>query len=98
MAPLSEILIILHLAEHAEIALRAPDGQGWQYFRDNFYAKVVIRFLREIWRITWVIWPLPTVLLEPFHLQKDLVFHSDVEPDFMQRRQATSKGLHGVDF
>lgn len=88
---LPRIIIPLHIAELVERACWAPDGQEWKYFRDNFYAKVVVRSSREIWRAIWMFWPLPTVQLEPFHQQSD--YHYERASDLKQRQHSTSEAL-----
>lgn len=86
---ISELLILSHFAELVECACWAPDGQEWQYFRDNFYAKVVVRSSREIWRATWIFWPLPTVHLEPLHQQAK--YHCERESYLKRPQHVASK-------
>lgn len=86
---LSVILIPLHFAELVERACWAPDSREWQFFRDNFYARVVVRSSREIWRAIWIFWPLPTVHLEPYHQQ--VGFHHERPSDLKRPQHVTSK-------
>lgn len=88
---LSQLLIQLHFAEFIVSVCLTPSGQIWQYFRDNFYEKVVVRSSREIWRATWIFWPLPAVHLEPLHQQAK--FHCERDPDLKWPQDVPSKAL-----
>jgi hypothetical protein len=85
------IVVPLYFAELVERACWAPDGQEWQYFRDNFYAKVVVQSSRVLWRAIWIFWPLPTVQLEPLHEQAE--YHHERASDLKQRQHLTSEAL-----